>query len=128
MKKVLVGMLLMVSVLLVACGGLKGQLDGNSYTMLLKYEGNSKEMGTVKFDGDKATIENSGEKISGTYEVKDQDISLNMKEKDDKMTVNIKDVKEDKKNKDSLEGKPEMIQNGKDFPLPKGTKIILEKK
>ncbi|MCE4956023.1 hypothetical protein [Macrococcoides caseolyticum] len=111
MKKFL-GLLLVLSMVLAACGGLKGELDGNTYNFDLSQDGSSAMNFDLKFKGDKAEAIGKGESLK--YEVEGEDKIILYFSEDKSKKVTLYDLKE----KDgSYEGKAKMTEKEKDLPM-----------
>ncbi|WP_414055791.1 hypothetical protein [Macrococcus equi] len=109
MKK-LISLLLGMVVLLAACGGLKGDIDGNKYRLEIG-EGSSAADMVVKFDGDKVLMDGNKEVMK--YEVSDNEIVLK-EDEENGSKFTLYDLKE---RNGSYTGKARMMEDGVELPI-----------
>lgn len=98
MKKVLIMLLIILTILLAACGGLKQEVDGNRYVAKVGSKGDFVTMGYVTFNDDKVIFSSDESKVTRkgtvTYDEEEMSIKLagNSIYKDGVMK--LKDIKE----------------------------------
>ncbi|TDM41604.1 hypothetical protein ETI06_00575 [Macrococcoides goetzii] len=80
MKKVLIMLLVILTILLAACGGLKQEVDGNRYVAKVGSKGDFVTMGYVTFNDEKVIFSSDESKVTrkGTVTYDDQEMSIKL--------------------------------------------------
>lgn len=101
MKKVLIMLLVMLTTLIAACGGLKQEVDGNQYVAKVGSKDNLTTMGYMTFRDDKVIFSSDESKVTrkGTVTYDEQEMTIKLADnpvyKDGVMK--LKDIKENDK-------------------------------
>lgn len=80
MKKVLIMLLVILTILLAACGGLKQEVDGNRYVAKVGSKGDFVTMGYVTFNDEKVIFSSDESKVTrkGTVTYDEEEMSIKL--------------------------------------------------
>ncbi|MCH4984414.1 hypothetical protein AB4G91_07810 [Macrococcoides goetzii] len=101
MKKVLIMLLVMLTILFAACGGLAQELDGNRYIAKVGAKDNLITMGYMTFRGDKVIFSSDESKVTRTGTVTYDEQEMTIKLADNPVykdgVMKLKDIKGNEK-------------------------------